>query len=108
MVGEYALNEHLIQDAWKYIRSSIGEVPIIASELKAKEPANTEGDDGEEHPHKKKGPTILPDGTYATESALTADVNGNGFEDETKHQSENNYLREISTLVLYCHPQLLN
>lgn len=85
VIGEYALDEHLIQDAWKYIRSSIGEVPIVASELKGKTPANTEGgDDGQEHPHKKKGPVVLPDGTYATESALTADVNSNGFEDEKK------------------------
>ncbi|CAK7897828.1 coatomer subunit beta [[Candida] anglica] len=80
IIGEYSMEEKLVQEAWKYIRSSIGEVPILASEKKA----SSKKDDGEEeqqhedndeHPKKKHGPVILPDGTYATENALTSDVN---------------------------------
>lgn len=77
IVGEYALEDKLIQDAWKFIRSSIGEVPILASEKRAvdsgKEGASESEVNGSGEKTKKK-PTILPDGTYATESALTVEV----------------------------------
>ncbi|KAI5954194.1 SEC26 [Candida jiufengensis] len=82
VIGEYAIDEQLIQDAWKYIRSSIGEVPIVTSELKSKDPKHETHEDGESV-HKRKGPTVLPDGTYATETALTAEVS-NGFDDDSK------------------------
>ncbi|CAK9437333.1 uncharacterized protein LODBEIA_P17110 [Lodderomyces beijingensis] len=77
IIGEYALDEHLIQDSWKHIRSSIGEVPIITSELKTREPLKTEENSnggGEEHHKKKGGPLVLPDGTYATETAFSAET----------------------------------
>ncbi|KAI5962568.1 SEC26 [Candida pseudojiufengensis] len=84
VIGEYATDEQLIQDAWKYIRSSIGEVPILTSELKSKEPNPSEPiNENGELGHKRKGPTVLPDGTYATEVALTAEVS-NGFDDDSK------------------------
>ncbi|CAM9016632.1 unnamed protein product [Wickerhamomyces anomalus] len=72
IIGEYSLEEKDIQEAWKHIRSSVGEIPIIQSERKRiGEP------EGEEKPeeHKVNGskPVVLPDGTYATESALTSE-----------------------------------
>ena len=48
VIGEYALEESLIQESWKYIRGSIGEVPIIASELKLKKRDDTEESQEEE------------------------------------------------------------
>ncbi|CAI5755834.1 unnamed protein product [Candida verbasci] len=72
IIGEYNLEEQIIQESWKYIRSSIGEVPIVLSELKSKEPKEENGE--HETEHKKKGPTVLPDGTYATETALTTET----------------------------------
>lgn len=79
VIGEYALEESLIQESWKYIRGSIGEVPIIASELKLKKhEEDTEELQEEEAEYdgkpRRKGPVVLPDGTYATESALTSET----------------------------------
>ncbi|KGU19074.1 hypothetical protein MG7_05793 [Candida albicans P34048] len=78
VIGEYALEESLIQESWKYIRGSIGEVPIIASELKSKKRDDTEESQEEETEYdgkpRRKGPVVLPDGTYATESALTSET----------------------------------
>lgn len=78
VIGEYALEESLIQESWKYIRGSIGEVPIIASELKLKKRDDTKESQEEETEYdgkpRRKGPVVLPDGTYATESALTSET----------------------------------
>lgn len=78
VIGEYALEESLIQESWKYIRGSIGEVPIIASELKLKKRDDTEESQEEETEYdgkpRRKGPVVFPDGTYATESALTSET----------------------------------
>lgn len=78
VIGEYALEESLMQESWKYIRGSIGEVPIIASELKLKKRDDTEESQEEETEYdgkpRRKGPVVLPDGTYATESALTSET----------------------------------
>ncbi|KAK6459014.1 adaptin N terminal region-domain-containing protein [Scheffersomyces xylosifermentans] len=78
IIGEYAHEESLVQEAWRYIRASIGEVPILASEKKASEGVTSTDDSvqngGSDHSGAKKGPVVLPDGTYATESALTAEV----------------------------------
>lgn len=75
VLGEYSLSEQSIKDAWKFVRSSVGEVPILASEKRQLE--GYEEDDAEEGEDQstskvKKGPVVLPDGTYATESALSA------------------------------------
>ncbi|CAN6671048.1 coatomer subunit beta [Trichomonascus vanleenenianus] len=73
ILGEYCLDEQDIQEAWKHIRKSIGQMPIVASERRA-----LNGEDGEEEleeeqqPKKKSAPRILADGTYASENALTA------------------------------------
>ncbi len=93
IIGEYALTERNIQDSWRFIRSNIGELPILASEKRKlarpedeeenKESEQANGDNGEVK--KKAGPVVLPDGTYATENALTTkEVKIN--KDEDDHQ----------------------
>lgn len=74
IIGEYTLEEKLVQEAWKYIRSSIGEVPILASEKKLGESEHTEEHTNGTAEKTKKGPVVLPDGTYASENALTTEV----------------------------------
>lgn len=70
ILGEYSLDETDIQSTWKHIRSSIGEIPILASEKKLN---GLDDDDVNEktetNGETKSGPKILADGTYATESA---------------------------------------
>lgn len=83
IVGEYCLEEKLIQEAWKCLRGGIGEVPILASEKKAQQ----HKDEGEESSsngtsHKHKGPVILPDGTYASENAFSAETEVRVSEDK--------------------------
>lgn len=68
ILGEYSEDAATAKEAWKFLRSSIGEVPILASEKKQLETGEVE----EETPKAKKGPTVLPDGTYATETALSS------------------------------------
>lgn len=79
IVGEYSLEEKDIRDAWKRIRASLGEIPILASEQRLLD--NVDGE--EEKPqdqvnghNKPAAPTgsrrVLADGTYATETALTS------------------------------------
>ncbi|KAB5577696.1 putative coatomer complex beta chain [Coniochaeta sp. 2T2.1] len=78
IVGEYSLEEKDIRDAWKRIRASLGEIPILASEQRLLD--NVEGDEEpkaeEVNGHSKAAPTgsrrVLADGTYATETALTS------------------------------------
>lgn len=80
VVGEYSFNEEDIRDAWKRIRASIGEIPILASEQRLLE----EHGDDTEHADQVNGSApvaapkstsrkVLADGTYATESALTSE-----------------------------------
>lgn len=80
VVGEYSLQENDIKEAWKRIRASLGEIPILASEQRLLDEANN--DDGEPKEQvnghaTKSAPSgsrkVLADGTYATESALTSD-----------------------------------
>lgn len=79
IIGEYSLEQNDIREAWKTIRASLGEIPIVASEARLLE----EQPDGEaelldqSNGHTKPAaPTgsrkVLADGTYATESALTS------------------------------------
>lgn len=74
ILGEYAEDTQEIQKCWKHIRASVGEVPILQTELK-KMARNTDEEHDEENGDEKKeakrtGPVILPDGTYGTESAF--------------------------------------
>lgn len=72
IIGEYALDEKDIETAWKHIRASVGEVPIIQSERKHRGDATADGEiEGKQASSSK--PVVLPDGTYATETALTTE-----------------------------------
>ncbi|KAL6250981.1 coatomer subunit beta [Rhinocladiella similis] len=82
VIGEYSLQENDIKEAWKRIRASLGEIPILASEQRLLDEQSH--DDNDEPPkdqvngHATKAPVsgsrkVLADGTYATESALTSD-----------------------------------
>ncbi|KAI1820059.1 Coatomer, beta subunit [Xylaria intraflava] len=81
IIGEYSLEENDIRDAWKKIRASLGEIPILASEQRLLD--NADGPEGQDqgqeqvNGHSKPSqPTgsrrVLADGTYATETALTS------------------------------------
>ena len=91
IVGEYSLEENDIREAWKRIRASLGEIPIVASEARLLE----EQPDGEAAPEiqvnghpKPSQPTgsrkVLADGTYATESALTSHASAKAKLDAVK------------------------
>ncbi|MCJ1311496.1 coatomer subunit beta [Agyrium rufum] len=80
IIGEYSQEETDIQKAWKQIRASLGEIPIVASEQRLlEEEPGAEGETKEQvNGHgKPSAPTgsrkVLADGTYATESALTSE-----------------------------------
>jgi coatomer subunit beta len=79
VVGEYSLEANDIREAWKRIRASLGEIPILASEQRLLDEVpdeNTEPKDQVNGHAKSSAPTgsrkVLADGTYATESALTS------------------------------------
>ena len=77
IVGEYCLDANDIREAWKRIRASLGEIPIVASEQRLlEEEPNGEVKELNGQP-KHSEPTgsrkVLADGTYATESALTSE-----------------------------------
>lgn len=69
IVGEYTFEEKLVQEAWKYLRAAIGEVPILTSVRKGSDEEDTE----EEVVRVSKKPLVLPDGTYATELAFASE-----------------------------------
>ncbi|GEQ66509.1 hypothetical protein JCM33374_g172 [Metschnikowia sp. JCM 33374] len=84
ILGEYSEEESTVRESWKFLRSSIGEVPILAKEKKHSAGENVENTN-ENVGHSsasKKGPVVLPDGTYATENALTATYVSPEDEDE--------------------------
>ncbi|THW53033.1 Coatomer, beta subunit [Aureobasidium pullulans] len=78
IIGEYSLEAIDIREAWKHIRASLGEIPILASEQRLLE----EQPDGEPNLNDQVNGNakaasagsrkVLADGTYATESALTS------------------------------------
>lgn len=74
VVGEYSLEERDIREAWKKIRASLGEIPILASEQRLLDevPEDTLPKEQINGHAKPSAPKVLPDGTYATESALTS------------------------------------
>ncbi|TPX11599.1 uncharacterized protein E0L32_007810 [Thyridium curvatum] len=79
IVGEYSLEEKDIREAWKRIRASLGEIPILASEQRLLDHVDGEEQEKEQEQvngHSKAAPTgsrrVLADGTYATETALTS------------------------------------
>ena len=79
VIGEYSLQENDIREAWKRIRASLGEIPILASEQRLLDEASDESavePKEQVNGHGKAAPSgsrkVLADGTYATESALTS------------------------------------
>ncbi|PFH56684.1 hypothetical protein XA68_16142 [Ophiocordyceps unilateralis] len=77
IIGEYSLEEVDIRDAWKRIRASLGEIPILASEQRLLEEHDSGKSDeqvnGSSKPAAPSGSRkVLADGTYATETALTS------------------------------------
>jgi coatomer subunit beta len=83
IVGEYSLEANDIRDAWKRIRASLGEIPILASEQRLLDEVSNGQEEPKEAEHingngnvKPSAPSgsrrVLADGTYATESALTS------------------------------------
>ncbi|KAJ5770998.1 uncharacterized protein N7511_003049 [Penicillium nucicola] len=77
VIGEYSLEEKDIREAWKRIRTSLGEIPILASEQRLLDEVPDDNALLLEHANgAKAAPTgsrkVLADGTYATESALTS------------------------------------
>jgi len=85
IIGEYSLEASDIREAWKRIRASLGEIPILASEQRLlEEVPDAQGTDSttdQVNGHKPAAPTgsrkVLADGTYATESALTSQASAN-------------------------------
>ncbi|QPG99026.1 hypothetical protein C2857_000658 [Epichloe festucae Fl1] len=78
IIGEYSLEEKDIRDAWKRIRASLGEIPILASEQRLLEEQDDDGKNEEQVNGNTKSAApsgsrkVLADGTYATETALTS------------------------------------
>ena len=61
------------------LRKSIGDVPIVAAEIKKAAGEEEEQAEGEQTadpaPKKSSGPRVTADGTYITQSALVSDKN---------------------------------
>lgn len=80
IIGEYSLEQKDIREAWKRIRSSLGEIPILDSEQRLLDSVESEDKEAEGkdqvNGHSRAAPTgsrrVLADGTYATETALTS------------------------------------
>lgn len=79
VIGEYSFEANDIREAWKRIRASLGEIPILASEQRLfaeqqdGQPEPQEQTNGHPRPSVPTGSRkVLADGTYATESALTS------------------------------------
>ncbi|EJU02825.1 coatomer subunit beta [Dacryopinax primogenitus] len=73
IAGEYASDTDDILEAFQEIRKVLGEIPILASEQRLLDEAGGDEEagqslDGTAAPHK---PRLLPDGTYATETAFS-------------------------------------
>lgn len=75
ILGEYAETSVDVQKCWKHIRSSVGELPILQTELKKiTQNASEEDDKTEDIPQKRTGPVVLSDGTYGTENAFNSEL----------------------------------
>ncbi|KAL1899541.1 coatomer subunit beta [Sporothrix stenoceras] len=77
IIGEYSVDESDIREAWKRIRASLGEIPILASEQRLLDQGEPEEETKDVNGNgKPAAPTgsrrVLADGTYATETAFTS------------------------------------
>ncbi|QLG73997.1 hypothetical protein HG535_0F05090 [Zygotorulaspora mrakii] len=73
ILGEYAETYQEIQRCWKHIRSSVGEVPILQTELKRISENSEKDEETDEVPQKRTGPIVLSDGTYGSENAFNSE-----------------------------------
>ncbi|KAI8808805.1 adaptin N terminal region-domain-containing protein [Cladochytrium replicatum] len=78
IIGEFALDIPSIEEAVRQFRTGLGEIPILASEQRALEEQN---EDGETKSASAKSPEksarrVLADGTYVTESAFSGSAKG--------------------------------
>lgn len=75
IIGEYSLDESEIKSSWAFIRSSLGEIPILSSEQRLLREADDSSDSttngSAEHSDSKSKPKVNSDGTYATETAFS-------------------------------------
>ncbi|KAJ1959531.1 coatomer subunit beta, partial [Dipsacomyces acuminosporus] len=85
ILGEYAESADEIRDVWTKLREAIGELPLLAAEQRElEESKNPDGADASAAADARASSApsasrrILPDGTYATESSLTAAASANG------------------------------
>lgn len=77
IVGDYAMTAASVTDAMQQIRKVIGEVPILGAEERLQEQAElatSATEEGQAAPKASTTTRVRADGTYATETALTADV----------------------------------
>ncbi|KAJ2156713.1 coatomer subunit beta [Coemansia sp. RSA 552] len=77
ILGEYAESPDEIRQVWARLREAIGELPLLAAEQRELDAATNPADNEEQQPQKAQVTVtqrVLPDGTYATESSLTAKV----------------------------------
>ncbi|KAJ1986206.1 coatomer subunit beta, partial [Coemansia spiralis] len=82
ILSEYADTADEIRSVWTKLREAIGELPLLAAEQRELETAEKDKDGAGEPSGDRHGSSVaaapsasrrvLPDGTYATESSLTA------------------------------------
>ncbi|KAJ2792956.1 coatomer subunit beta, partial [Coemansia helicoidea] len=77
ILGEYAASPDEIREVWAKLREAIGELPLLAAEQRELDAASAgAAAEGAEKPSAPATASasrrVLPDGTYATESSLTA------------------------------------
>ncbi|KAJ2184288.1 coatomer subunit beta, partial [Coemansia sp. RSA 532] len=76
ILGEYAETPDEIREVWTRLRKAIGELPLLAAEQRELDAASASADGAEKSAEPKAASSgsrrILADGTYATESSLTA------------------------------------
>lgn len=72
IIGEYCDTEADIRAAWKQIRASVGEVPILAAEQRTLDKAEVDDSSASNNSEEViiTKTRVLADGTYATESAV--------------------------------------
>lgn len=99
IVGEYCEREDEIENALTHIRQVVGEVPILAAEERLlqqeeskEEQASLEGANGasgsSSNGTKSVTTRVRADGTYATETAFTADANASARLEAVKNASK--------------------
>lgn len=77
IAGDYCMTPASVSDAMQQIRKVIGEIPMLAAEERLhaeNEPAASVPEDAPAAPKPSTATRVRADGTYATETALTADA----------------------------------